>query len=236
MKNKLFVLLLAIVAYPLFANAKINNAKLLAHLKSVRTEFTSIIDQNETIEINQFSEQELRQVKFLKNVVQEFYNKAEALQKIITEEFARPEFEIICNNIEPFDVISHKIFDFDRENIDRLLRMQNPDQSAKPVCICGDPVACFCYDMQQYPVAIDTQFKKELFEIFKSVFVKLCQELIKNNIFGEATIDEVTTDEVIEYYFIPILSQLLWQPQGLGKDYPLLKLLDAKITELEVQV
>src|SRR5205814_5871752 len=75
------------------------NQELLVHLKNVRAELISILDQNRSSRIEGFSEQELKDYHFFKNLVEGFYSKAEIFQKIVTEEIVRPEFNIVCDNI-----------------------------------------------------------------------------------------------------------------------------------------
>lgn len=220
MKNTL--LFAGLVSISGFLCAQSNhNQELLMHLKNTRKGIVERIEEAEVCESHLSSSAEKELYNFQLKLLRYFYNESESLKKIIMDDIAWPELEIICNNIEPWDAIVAKIADFKHEEMQKLLCKQNPDQSVVPVCGCG----------MQYPMEISTQLKKEFFEIFRSVFLKLYQEQIENNIFTEATIDEY-----IEYLFEPSLSELLWLPELLGKEYPLLQLLDEKIGELEAQV
>lgn len=96
MKNRFFGIVFAIAALPMFANEATDNAKLLAHLKNVKSEIALCIEEHDC---------ELKKAGFqgvvadhVKEVASEFYNKAELFQKICAHEIFIPLFDFICKN------------------------------------------------------------------------------------------------------------------------------------------
>ena len=202
---------------PLFSSEKIDDARLLAHLKNIRAEVAFIIDSNladRESGLSQVSQKERAQYRFAWKFFDEFYSKADVLQKIITDEIARPEFAVICDNISlSFTEIQNKF-----DNLSTYQKMSTL------IPVEGGLRA-------QDPIEISEQVKQELFELFVPIFKKLYQEACEQNndeIFGEKL-----TDSLIRKSFDEILDVLIWYPETLMYDWPIIKLLDAKIAELE---
>src|SRR5438477_5056909 len=107
MKKLLAIAIMAVC--PLFSDVKSDNARLLSHLKMIKTEY--ILKRIPTIEIHKHrpSSPEGEYYKCSFSILHDFYNKSEILQKIVTEQIAQPEFDLICNNIVPIAKIMEKM-------------------------------------------------------------------------------------------------------------------------------
>lgn len=202
----LLALIFALLVCPFFAAEKADNAVLLSHLKGFRAELMIGINKDkDRLASNQLAD-------FMQDTVNKFYKSAEKiLQKILTDEMARLEFEVICNNILPFPDIIEKF-------------QELPTYQRMEIGMYDD-----CGDWRtQTPVEIDERVKKDLYALFVPVFEKAK----KPSIFEQGSFSE----DVMRRWFNVVLGQLLERPEMLGNDWPLLKLIDAKIAELTAQV
>lgn len=213
--KRLLALIFAMLVCPLFANGKIDNAQLLSHLKMMRTEYVLELIAGEQICPCHLSSQEEKEFfNYMDNFLHEFYNKAEILQKIVTDQIIRPEFDLICNNILPLDEIVKKI--------EKL-----PTHQKMNTLVSLD-------DDLHDPVEISDQIKQDLFELFDPILKKSYRDYCEKIKIDVS--EEEITDERIKSCFADMLYEIICHPEVLGNDFPLLKLIDAKIAELEAQI
>jgi hypothetical protein len=202
MKKLLLSTILGFFTVASFAHGKNDNAQLLVHLKSIRKEMIVIVNSNVSNSVLDDLSLEL---------INQLYNKAKVLHTIVTDEIARPEFDIICNNMLPFEDIIEKF---------ECL----PTHRRKSVWVVVNDMS-----RPQHPVHINKQEMDKLFKLFIPIFKKAHK---KYSAIFQPSMDRQT----IQNWFDRVLSQILLFPENLDKNWPLLKLIDAKIAELEEQV
>lgn len=217
MKKLLAIALMAV--YPLFGDVKSDNARLLAHLKMVKAEY--ILKRIPTIEIHKHrpSSSEGEYYKCLFSILHDFYNKSEILQKIITEQIAQPEFDLICNNIEPVAELMEKMEKLPvRQKMVELIRNKG-------------------WDHLHESINIPAKEKQKLLKLFVPIFKKSFRNFENKvaKMFENGFLDGKDSSEGMKNWFHNFLNHLICDPHNLGKDWPLLKMVDAKIAELEAQ-
>ncbi len=218
MKKMLLMTILMSFVGSACANTEVSDAQLLGHLKNIRSQLISIIDENRSSRFSEFSQEEMARYNFFATLISEFYNKAKTLQRIVTDEIVRPEFDVVCDNISlSFYQIQNKF-----DNLPTYQRMNTL------VSVEGDLQA-------QDPVEISEDTKQELFELFVPIFEKTYQEY-SLQFSQKDTFGEKMAEETIRNIFKEILDIYLWHPEMLMDNWPMIDLLNAKIAELEVQV
>lgn len=216
MKNKFFGIIFALAALPIFANEANNNGELLAHLKNIRAELISILDWNKANWFSpEVSQEFLDRHDFFDRMLHDFYNEAKTLQVIVREEIIRPEFNLVCDNIGlSFVQIQNKF--------DSLSTYQRREVM---ISVEGD-------FRSQDPVEISDDIKQELLEIFTIIFEKHYKT---GHIYFRDDFQE-SPDENIKAIFEEFLDVVIWNPEMLMYDWPMIGLLDEKIAELEAQL
>jgi hypothetical protein len=211
MKNTLLVTALIGMSGLLFGEGNQKQQELLVHLKNIRAKLISALDQARISKATEWSQKDVRIYNFFRNVVDGFYSEAKALQKIVTEEIVRPEFNVVCDNIAlSFIQIQNK---FDNLPTHQRMKIMIPVEGG---CRAQDPVE------------ISETIKKELFEIFVPIFEKCHLE------YGNL-LEEKMTDEMAKKIFEEVLDNIIWYPELLMYNWPMINLLNEKIAELEAQ-
>ncbi len=176
------------------ANGKASDAQLLAHLKNIKKELVTLVEQGAS---------ELGQpiLDCTQEVFSELYNKAESFQKIYTHEILHPQFACICNNV---------------------------GLSVEEIQTNFEDISGYEFGM---PIVLGKEVEQELFKLFIPIIKEVHKKYSEKDVTGD--FEKVLTDDTVRGTFnnmldiIPIL--------GIFYD-PLLKLIDAKIVELEAQV
>jgi len=207
------------IAYSFCGAETSDNARLLAHLKMVKAEY--ILKRIPTIEIRKHrpSSSEGEYYKCLFSILHDFYNKSEILQKIITEQIAQPEFDLICNNIMPVAEIMEKMEKLSvQQKMAELIRSKGWEYLHESINISGKE-------------------KQKLLKLFVPIFKKSFRNFENKvaKMFEDGFLDRKESSEGMKNWFHNFLNHLICNPQILGKDWPLLKMVDAKIAELEAQ-
>lgn len=216
MKNKFFGIILAVTALPMFANQTVDNAQLLSHLKNIKEELISVLDWNKANMLSpEVSKEFLDRHDFFDRMLHEFYNEAKSLQVIVREEIIRPEFNLVCDNIGLSFVQIQNKFDslptYQRGKV--MIRVEDGFRA-------------------QDPVEMSESFKQELLEVFTIIFEKYYKT---GHIYFWDDFQE-SRDANIKAIFEEMLDVILWHSEMLMYDWPLIKLLNEKIAELEAQV
>lgn len=193
-----------------------SDAQLLSHLKNIRAELISIIDANISGKwemVAQFSQEEKDRYSFYHQLLHQFFGQAQALRNIMFYDIAHPEFDLICENSSlSFIEIQNK---FDSLSTWQRTKIMVPVKGGLRA---------------QDPVEISEEVRQELFGLFTSLFAKISKEYSENN---QYIFQEKVTNESIKSMFEDMLDVMIWHPESLMYSWPLLKLVDVKIEELE---
>lgn len=223
--KKLFAVIFTMMSLPLFADGKNDKSELLKHLKYIQSELRWTINENisgRAAELPQLPQEQAEQCVFAWKILEEFYHQADILQKIITEGRARYEFEVVCDNTEL-----------------NFVHIQNKFDNVLPYQRMKTLVPVEGGFRAQDPVEISENVKQELFELFQSIFAKVYQQHRARFIHEKGKsvlfVEEIVADIIVKQCFKDVLDTIIWYPEALMYDWPLLKLIDAKITELEAQ-
>lgn len=96
MKLNLFYTILACTTLTSLAYQS-TKTELLTHLKSIKTEIEAHLKESKT------TEQDSPEGLFLLNITNEFFNEAQDLQKLLITEHVKPQFDLICNQMNTLD-------------------------------------------------------------------------------------------------------------------------------------
>jgi hypothetical protein len=188
-----------------------HDAQLLAHLKNIRIDVAESLEEDSLLCPDCFSSQkEMEEYMMVMELLDNFYNKAEVLQKILTNESVQPKFEMICANILPYYDIMEKYYQREYHSQEELELDLDECSFSK----------------------IEDRVKKELYKLFASIYKEWRPKCLKK--YPKNVILENEKESGIAGIVQGFIMTILQDPMFVDK--LLLKLIDAKIAELEEQV